>query len=500
MPSLTLRPSVRTLLVVVIFLMLIPTAAAAPAPAAPTRPVPTRPAAASKAMTAADGAFDSASEDVAATIDTSSLLPGKHILFVVAQDANGQWGVPSAAFLTISGSKTFLPLLFVPPPILTWAQVNAPGFGEHPGPYTGQEAFDLTVFGDQLYLGMEGFACARIWRSRAGVAAPGQGDWEQVVSNGFDGTADCAAGPPSTDNDHIDSLEPFGGYLYASTAMQTTGKRGTQIWRSASGGAGTWVRVNEPGFGVHTNENFKDMIEFAGLLCGGTGNPGAEGIPSGAQVWCSDGLTPDPGHPGELLWTQRNSNGFGHAENLKIWSSAVHDAALYFGVEAREMDGAIWRTSDIGDQGAWEQVFAPVDMGLHASRVDVLQDFNGYLYVGMAVPGQGVRIYRSASGDRGTWKPVVGDGFGAVTTGRLISDASTALGNALYVAVLDEAQGAGIWRTADGSTWTRAAPYGFGDPSTFAAELIAFHGDLYAWTSNYAVGQGVWRGRLRAKP
>jgi hypothetical protein len=35
-------------------------------------------------------------------IDTTALAPGKHIVFVEAQDANGQWGVPSAAFLTVN--------------------------------------------------------------------------------------------------------------------------------------------------------------------------------------------------------------------------------------------------------------------------------------------------------------------------------------------------------------------------------------------------------------
>ena len=391
----------------------------------------------------------------------------------------------------------FIPFVTTPQPALTWTQVNAPGFGEHSGPYTGQEAFDLTVFNDRLYLGMEGRACARIWRSRAaGIAPAGQADWEQVVSDGFDGTTDCAILPPTTDNDHIDSLEPFGGYLYASTAMQTDGKRGTQVWRSLTGDAGTWVRVNQPGFGLHTNENFKDMIEYAGLLCGGTGNYGGDGIAPGAQVWCTDGATPDPIRPAELQWTQRNLDGFGHLENVKTWSSAVYDGGLYFGVEAREMDGSIWRTHNIDDPAAWEQVFAPGDLGEHASRVDLLQGFDGNLYIGFEVQGRGTNIYRSASGDRFTWQPVVTDGFGSATSGRLISDASTIWGGRLYVGVLDQVQGAGVWATSDGRTWTRAAPHGFGDQATFAAELTAFGGDVYAWTSNYAVGQGVWRGRL----
>ena len=268
----------------------------------------------------------------------------------------------------------FLPLILASFPGLTWTQVTAPGLGEHSGLYTGQEAFDLTVYNGRLYVGMEGRACARVWRTRSGVSAPStQADWEQVVSNGFDGTTDCAVTPPTTDNDHIDSLEPFHGYLYASTAMQTSDKRGTQVWRSASGDAGTWTRVNEPGFGLRTNENFKDMIEFAGLLCGGTGNAGsgagAADESAGAQVWCTDGITLHPSRPGQLVWTQRNVDGFGHVENIKIWSSATHGNALYFGAEAVGQNGSLWRTRDIDNPKAWEMVFSPADVGLQAGRV-----------------------------------------------------------------------------------------------------------------------------------
>jgi hypothetical protein len=393
----------------------------------------------------------------------------------------------------------FLPLLLATARPLAWTQVNAPGFGEHAGPYTGQEAFDLTVFNGQLYLGMEGRTCARIWRSRAGITAPAsQADWEQVVNHGFDGTTDCAIAPPTTDNDHIDSLEPFKGWLYASTAMQTGEERGTQVWRSPTGDRRTWVRVNEPGFGSSANQNFKDMIEYAGLLCGGTGNWGDDepregAADSGAQVWCTDGVTPDPERLGLLLWTQRNVNGFGRPENIKIWSSATHGGALYFGVEASNGNGSLWRTRNIDDPTAWEQVFSPADAGFAAQRVDALSSFGGKLFIGMEAAGTGAVIFSSETGDRGSWKAASPAGFGP-TTGRFISDASAVLGDTLYVATMDTTNGTGIWATRDGQTWMRAAPAGFGDSQTFAAELIGFNGRLYAWTSNYAVGQGVWRG------
>ncbi len=52
-------------------------------------------------MTAADGGFNSSVETLTVVIDTTGWSPGRHTLFVEAQDANGQWGVPTAAFVWI---------------------------------------------------------------------------------------------------------------------------------------------------------------------------------------------------------------------------------------------------------------------------------------------------------------------------------------------------------------------------------------------------------------
>jgi carboxypeptidase T len=52
--------------------------------------------------TAADGNFNQKVEAVTAAIDTTGLGPGRHIVYVESQDANNNWGVPSAAFLQVS--------------------------------------------------------------------------------------------------------------------------------------------------------------------------------------------------------------------------------------------------------------------------------------------------------------------------------------------------------------------------------------------------------------
>ncbi len=64
-------------------------------------------------LTAADGAFDESVEAVTANLATGALSPGRHDLFLRAQDAGGDWGAVTGAFLwvidpatapTISGS------------------------------------------------------------------------------------------------------------------------------------------------------------------------------------------------------------------------------------------------------------------------------------------------------------------------------------------------------------------------------------------------------------
>ena len=55
-------------------------------------------------MDASDGGFDAAVENVEATIDTTGWKNGKHIVFVRAQDQDGNWGAVSAVFMYVYGS------------------------------------------------------------------------------------------------------------------------------------------------------------------------------------------------------------------------------------------------------------------------------------------------------------------------------------------------------------------------------------------------------------
>ncbi|NJL35641.1 MAG: calcium-binding protein [Leptolyngbyaceae cyanobacterium SM1_4_3] len=52
-------------------------------------------------LSAADGAFDEAIEELEATIDTTGLTVGRYTVFVESADAEGNYGVPTAVFLDV---------------------------------------------------------------------------------------------------------------------------------------------------------------------------------------------------------------------------------------------------------------------------------------------------------------------------------------------------------------------------------------------------------------
>ena len=64
-------------------------------------------------LTAVDGNFNSTIEDAYGVIDTTGLSVGRHIIYTRGQDAAGNWGAVSAAFLYII-DYTYLPIITQP--------------------------------------------------------------------------------------------------------------------------------------------------------------------------------------------------------------------------------------------------------------------------------------------------------------------------------------------------------------------------------------------------
>lgn len=380
---------------------------------------------------------------------------------------------------------------------MDWIQVNEDGFGLGPGgdsDYNSEEGFETLVFDNQLYLGMEADNTfgARLWRTRRGVGVPkNQSDWEEVAA---DDQGNPFGVPDSVQNDHIDSLAKFNGYLFASTANRTGAPSGIQVFKSPNGDPGSWIDALEAigvGFGDPNNENFKDMQVFQGNLCGGTWN-----FTTGAQVWC----TPD----GEG-WSQHSLGGFGtqgqDPANGMIWSGGVFEGGLYFGVENSGTDpfsnsddiARLYRSTNLGTK-EWELVF---EGNPGSVMVDILGELDSHFYIATQ-SDQGILIYRSQSGDFGSWEQVNLPGMGDPYNEGTVVDGATTYRGALYVSITNWNTGVEVWRTSgihpEGETfvdWTLVTNNGFGDPNNTRAQLIPFNDYLYAWTSNFVSGQQV---------
>jgi len=427
----------------------------------------------------------------------------------------GGLGVLLGAWLLVgSGGTSSLAPPFAPAHSLSpsdacpsWVQVNDGAFGLGTGgdsDYSSEEGFEVAVFQERLYLGMEADNQygARLWRTKAGVSvANSQADWEEVIADG----AGCPFGNCNRQdgllqNDHIDSLAEFGGYLFASTANGGSTTQGTQVWRSPSGGAGSWVQVNSDGFGDADNTNFKDMQVFDGWLCGGTqnwdwANRDDPGWDPGSQVWCTQ--------DGED-WVQKNANGFGEGANIEVWSGFVFANKLYFGVQnyganrdaASDDAGKLYRTSSLAGAPVWSEVYAGA---AGSRRVDILGELGGFLYISERSAG-GIRVLRSDSGEPGSWVQVNAAGMdGDANNLGAVVDGATVFEDGLYVGVTNVETGFELWQTSGlvqpGGLvdWQQVGASGLGDANNLYTELIPFAGYLYAWTSNYVGGQQVVR-------
>lgn len=396
---------------------------------------------------------------------------------------------------------------------LPWVQVNSNGFGMASNfdaqgtiisppplePYQGEEGFEVAVFKGKLYFGMEADNVfgARLWRTRSAVSIPQtQDDWEEVIGD--------ASGKPfglkdRSQNDHIDSVLEFNGYIYVSTGTRSEANKGFRLFRSQTGDPGSWEdALNEfgPGFGDVHNENFKDMQVFQNQLCGGTWNTYI-----GAQVWCS---------PDGIHWKPKSAGGFGDPANKVIWSGGTFGEGLYFGVQNSGDDqsssdddrGELFRTSNISGTPNWEEVFS----GPASSYVvNILDSFQSQLYISTFSP-QGVVLYRSTTGSPHSWvqasKPGMADSrmeydpFNNATT----VDGALVYNDDIYVSVSNPLIGFGVWRmngnlsTANSiNRWEKILKDYPADPGNIHANLASFNGYLYAWTTNYRVGQQVLR-------
>lgn len=337
------------------------------------------------------------------------------------------------------------------PGVPGWKQVNVNGFGERDN----WGVWSLGVFGDRLYASTaNNVSGAEVYR-----LAP-NGAWDRVASGGFGDAS----------NTGIDRLTEFNGQLYASTWVEDGS--GAQIWRTPSGNTGTWSQVAQGGLGSTNNAEFMTLTVFNDHLYAGTwvGDTGVHG----AEIWRS--ATGD-----NSSWTRVVSNGFNNdPDNGAILSMTTFGGALYAATMNWVDGGEVWRTSN-GVQ--WTQVNANGFGNGANTSVSSMEVFDGKLYTGTHNDNGG-EIWRTANG--AVWEPVMQGGFGT-TSNRQIADLIHFRGE-LFAVVGNFVTGPEVWRSSSGDigTWQKVVDGGFGAGYTALTawdnHAVVYRGSLYIGT------------------
>jgi len=218
-----------------------------------------------------------------------------------------------------------------------------------------------------------------------------------------------------------------------------------------------------------------------------------------------------------LLVNQINEPGFGEDANKYAFGMASFGDYVYVGTSnipdfenlgtefflglPLESEGAeIWRAKR-DDDYAWERVFKftenPNNYG--ARKMLVVGD---YLYVGTAnheaTPGNGAEVWKTMDGETWTMENTPGFGDPANLSSRSLGEC----GGYLYVGLENRQTAAKIYRRAleadgdlsDGADWQLVLDDGFADFfNFFISEFLEFEGSFYAGTLNGLTGMELWK-------
>ncbi|RMD60972.1 hypothetical protein D6833_08865, partial [Candidatus Parcubacteria bacterium] len=267
------------------------------------------------------------------------------------------------------------------------------------------------------------------------------------------------------------------------------------IQKFASDVSPLWKQVNINGFG-DSNNQVSVLASLGSQLYAGT----YKFADHGAQIWrTADGLD----------WTPVMTNGFGVYYNVGIDHLVEFNGQLYAGVwnstpnpPYTDTGGEIWRSSD---GTTWESVMQGGFGDRYNGEVIRLGVFNNQIYAATwsYTSTHGAEIWRSSTGDSGSWSRVVSNGLGDPTN--LAGLTMEEFNGAFYVGTYNwdestnQSNGGEVWRTTDGLTWSTVITGGFGDVDNYAVSALeVFSNSLYAALPNYNPSTGphggeIWR-------
>lgn len=199
---------------------------------------------------------------------------------------------------------------------------------------------------------------------------------------------------------------------------------------------------------------------------------------NGAQIWRTNGTT----------WELVVSNGFTSTNNIIVTALAVFSNTLYAATNNATTGLEIWRSST-GNSGSWTLVYTagsdvPGDFGF--TTMDV---YSGHLYLGLSRSGV-AELWRTNNGT--TWTPVFTNGLGDANNSMV--SAMAEFDGAFYIGLRNTVTGGEVWRSTNGTDWTNEFTGGLGNPANGRPYgLVAFDNRLYLVFANTSTGAEVWR-------
>eukprot|EP00923_Selenidium_pygospionis_P048760 GHVN01083790.1.p1 GENE.GHVN01083790.1~~GHVN01083790.1.p1 ORF type:complete len:404 (+),score=6.49 GHVN01083790.1:134-1345(+) len=159
---------------------------------------------------------------------------------------------------------------------------------------------------------------------------------------------------------------------------------------------------------------------------------------------------------------QVNEDGFGDSMNKYTWSMATFKGGLYAGT----LNTQFWNKPE-----EIEGMEDPRDLHRLISDTDGAEIWRYY--------GQ-------------SWTKIISVGFGNKNNKGIRNLYEHTDGN-LYAGTANYLDGAEIWRSSDGDSWTNIAREGFGRGNGSARGMVSFRGALYVGTENSLFGGEIWR-------
>lgn len=346
-----------------------------------------------------------------------------------------------------------------------WKQSNVSGFGNPQNIWINS----LTTYDGHIFAGVQGNPNGgQTWRSADGSS------WDAVNTDGFGDV-----------NTYPEVFIVFSNTLYLGTRNNILG---AGIYTTTDGI--TWTNVISGGFGITNNKTIMNMSVFDGYLYAATVDDVNSSI--GGQIWrTSDGLT----------WTNVVTNNFGlGATHPNIWwAFEVFEGQLYAGTGGYTGSGLLYRTNDGIN---WLPVTIDGFGDSNNLAIPCLAVFNDYLYAcTRSTSDIGAQVWRSRTGDPGTWVKVATGGLGNPNYNR--PNGLIVANNTLYLTLtvkqsLIGADGDQVWSTNDGLTWVPEISNGWGDANNSFSDYsdkgaTVFKNSLYIGMNNPNTGGQIWR-------